>query len=385
MKLYKLAILVFVLGFWQNAQAQDYIVVNAGSTVHLLAEPDEYPEYVWFYNGKVIPNESTAFLAATQEGFYTVFALNEGGCPSDFSDEFQIIFGFPPPTGPPDQIFCANSQITISDIVINGENIKWYSTPTGGTPLNPNHLLSMGDYYASQTINGIESPDRFKVTVTMVDCSDLLFIKKETNNNFPDVGNLITFTIKVHNNSSMSVTDIVVEEKMPSGYAYVSSNASAGIYNPVSGIWAIPEIQSMQFETLEITVEVLEGGIYKNIACVVSSVPDDPDQDDCAEAETFPTCLLVYNEFTPNGDGENDFFKIRCIDDFPNNTLRIYNRWGHLVYEKKSYQNDWTGIANRGQVLLQEDKKLPTGTYFYSLELGTDRKPLVGWLYLMQE
>lgn len=371
---------------WLSAHAQaDYIVVNSGSTVNLAAQPDTYPEYVWFYNGKVIPNESTAYLAATQEGFYTVFALNEGGCPSDFSDEFQIIFGFPPPTGPSDQIFCANSQKTISDIVVNGENIKWYSTPTGGTPLSPNHLLTSGIYYASQTINGIESPDRFMVTITMVDCSDLLFISKKSNNNFPDVGDLITFTIEVHNNSSIPVTDIVVEEKMPSGYAYISSIASAGIYNPVSGIWVIPEIQSMQSVTLEITVEVLEGGIYKNIVCVISSVPDDPDQDDCAEAETFPTCLLVYNEFTPNGDGENDFFKIRCIDDFPNNTLRIYNRWGHLVYEKKSYQNEWKGIANRGEVMFQEDKKLPTGTYFYSLDLGTGRKPLVGWLYLMQE
>ncbi len=44
---------------------------------------------------------------------------------------------------------------------------------------------------------------------------------------------------------------------------------------------------------------------------------------------------------TPNGDGINDSFKLAIIDQSPNNELRIYNRAGLLVFEKKNYRNEF--------------------------------------------
>ena len=38
--------------------------------------------------------------------------------------------------------------------------------------------------------------------------------------------------------------------------------------------------------------------------------------------------IVVYELVTPNGDGTNDVLIIGNIQDFPNNTVRIYNRWG---------------------------------------------------------
>lgn len=387
MKFYKLAIVVlFVWGCAQYGHAQnDYIVVDPGSTVHLLAEPDEYPEYVWFHDGQMIPGESTAALAANLEGFYSVFALNAGGCPSDFSDEFEVIFGMSPPTGPEDQVFCVNSYVTISDIEVQGEHILWYTAATGGNPLDPNHQLSSGVYYASQTINGVETSERFKVMITMVDCSDLLFIRKTVNNEYPLVGSEVVFTITVHNNSSLTLTDIVVEEALPSGYFYISSVASHGMYNHVMEQWIIPELLPLQRATLDVKVLVLENGKYLNRVYISSSRPDDPDDDDFAEAITYPRCLKVYNEFSPNGDGKNDLFKIECIEDYRSNRLRIYNRWGHLVYEKSPYDNSWDGTTMRETATIQRGEKLPTGTYYYSLELGNGSKPIISWLYLLSE
>ena len=43
--------------------------------------------------------------------------------------------------------------------------------------------------------------------------------------------------------------------------------------------------------------------------------------------------IEVFDIVTPNGDGLNDVFVIRGIEQFPNNTMRIYNRWGVLVYD----------------------------------------------------
>ena len=41
----------------------------------------------------------------------------------------------------------------------------------------------------------------------------------------------------------------------------------------------------------------------------------------------------VPNIITPNGDGDNDAFVIPCLDGYPNNEIRVYNRWGDLVFE----------------------------------------------------
>ncbi|MCJ8289737.1 MAG: gliding motility-associated C-terminal domain-containing protein, partial [Flavobacteriales bacterium] len=60
---------------------------------------------------------------------------------------------------------------------------------------------------------------------------------------------------------------------------------------------------------------------------------------------------------TPNGDGTNDAFVIQGIENFPNNQLHIYNRWGNEIFYIENYQNDWTGEFN--------NKELPVGTYYY--------------------
>ncbi len=56
--------------------------------------------------------------------------------------------------------------------------------------------------------------------------------------------------------------------------------------------------------------------------------------------------FVVYDGFSPNGDGINDFFVIGTINSFPNNRVSIFNRWGNKVYEQRNYQNDWDGTFN---------------------------------------
>ncbi|MCD9636251.1 Ig-like domain-containing protein, partial [Tenacibaculum maritimum] len=92
--------------------------------------------------------------------------------------------------------------------------------------------------------------------------------------------------------------------------------------------------------------------------------------------------ITIYNELTPNGDGDNDTFYIDAINKYPNNSLEIYNRWGNLVYSKKGYDNTFEGISN-GRVNISEGAKLPAGTYFYVLDLSkVGKEPLKGWLYI---
>jgi gliding motility-associated-like protein len=71
------------------------------------------------------------------------------------------------------------------------------------------------------------------------------------------------------------------------------------------------------------------------------------------------------NAFTPNGDGINDTWTIGGLDTYRNAVLRIYNRWGQVVYTNSgSYNNDWDGTRN--------GKNLPVGTYYYVITLNQD-------------
>lgn len=98
--------------------------------------------------------------------------------------------------------------------------------------------------------------------------------------------------------------------------------------------------------------------------CDGDDVPNILDADPCD--------VIVPEGFSPNGDGVGDFFEI--IN--PNGSsidLRVFNRWGNLVYQSDNYQNDWNGKANMG-IVIGDD--LPDGTYYYIMRVnGTEYKP----------
>jgi gliding motility-associated-like protein len=90
--------------------------------------------------------------------------------------------------------------------------------------------------------------------------------------------------------------------------------------------------------------------------------------------------LVIPNGFSPNGDGFNDFFVISNLGRYPNAILRIYNRWGNLVYEKERYDNTWNGFSNVDMISLGE--VLPDGTYFYVLDPNNGENGFTGFVVL---
>ncbi len=81
------------------------------------------------------------------------------------------------------------------------------------------------------------------------------------------------------------------------------------------------------------------------------------------QAEEITDCF-VPNIITPNNDGFNDALTIPCVTSFPNNEIKIFNRWGDKVYEAEGYTNDWEGFYN--------STLLPSGTYFYIFKKQKD-------------
>jgi gliding motility-associated-like protein len=82
--------------------------------------------------------------------------------------------------------------------------------------------------------------------------------------------------------------------------------------------------------------------------------------------------------FSPNGDGYNDFFVISNLEQYPDNELLIYNRWGGLIYTAAPYNNDWDGTSMAAASIRGD--KVVDGTYFVILKLGTDYPSYQGYL-----
>ncbi|WP_047545022.1 T9SS C-terminal target domain-containing protein [Psychroserpens sp. Hel_I_66] len=220
-------------------------------------------------------------------------------------------------------------------------------------------------------------------TETFTDSGFELSVTKEVDISQPLIGDFVTFTITIANDGFVTANGVVVEDILPSGYTFDSFIATQGTYSEVNGLWSVGQLNPGQAEILEITVEVLGFGDYLNTASIIEFTGGDDgnEENNTDSVDVEPICLTIYNEFSPNGDGINDFFNIDCIETFPNNTLEIYNRWGNIVYETKGYRNDWEGTSN-GRAVLNQGDKLPVGTYYYVIDLKDGSEPRVGWLYL---
>ena len=107
------------------------------------------------------------------------------------------------------------------------------------------------------------------------------------------------------------------------------------------------------------------------------------------EFDVLPPCsdrnsLVLPNVIFPDGpSNDNRYFIVQALIDCPDDygpkptKLTVFNRWGDLVYRNDAYINDWAGTNTQGQ-------PLPTGTYYYLLDLGSVSAPIKGYVVIMR-
>ncbi len=91
------------------------------------------------------------------------------------------------------------------------------------------------------------------------------------------------------------------------------------------------------------------------------------------------------NAFTPNGDNQNDVFKPYPFRFIEKIELKVYNRWGNLVFETEDPNINWTGVNLNGSELME-------GVYYYTCKVfekrvtGVLERPelLSGWIELVR-
>ncbi|MEP0984745.1 Ig-like domain-containing protein [Ekhidna sp.] len=89
----------------------------------------------------------------------------------------------------------------------------------------------------------------------------------------------------------------------------------------------------------------------------------------------------VPDVFTPNDDGVNDTWVIPDIENYPNNVVKVFNRWGNEIITINQYNNTSNVWDSRSDGRLQVgSKRVPDGTYFYLIQLEPQRRPISGFV-----
>jgi gliding motility-associated-like protein len=148
---------------------------------------------------------------------------------------------------------------------------------------------------------------------------------------FTDIPEKLLVT-KSYNLAASSTSGLVVSfESLNNEFAIISGNSLTGISRGNAGIRAYHSGDQNYY-----SAEVI------------------------ATVEIYSTHKDILNLFTPNNDGINDYWELPDLATWGNCNVKVYNRWGKLVFDKKAYDNRWDGTSN--------GNPLPEGPYYYIID-----------------
>ena len=85
---------------------------------------------------------------------------------------------------------------------------------------------------------------------------------------------------------------------------------------------------------------------------------------------------VIPNVFSPNGDGIHDLWEIGFLNKYPGATVKVFNRYGQLIYNVLGYFKPWDGTVNGAP--------LPIGTYYYIISPKNGLKDIIGTITIIR-
>ncbi len=310
---------------------------DGGSTVLTSSSPT---------NNNWLPNnETTTSITVTQSGTYAVEVTNSFGCTSTSTNQSVVVF---PNTINPSITYndtvCSNSPF---NIIASGTNVISYSWNTGDTTaiITPT-ISSQAAYSITMTDNnGCTADSTFLIEIYP-------YPNAIDDNNTTNQDTAVT-TYVIFNDNMSGTLSVIVDGLH--GSTLITGDSI--LYTPDPGYFGTD--------------------VFTYTLCSENC----PTQCDTATVtividEVLP--LMIPGGFSPNGDGQNDLFDIQGLENYPQNSLTIINRWGDIVYMANPYNNDWDGSSNTGINIAGDH--VTDGTYFYVFTPAPGVEPIKGSL-----
>ncbi len=233
---------------------------------------------------------------------------------------------------------CIGDSIILSVPLYSNVSYSWFlnSTPLVGDTLHQIVVLHAGDY----SVQALATCGVFNSGPINISVNTLPFIIVSPGASI-NCDSLITLTASGGFNYSWSPANLCT-----------TPTSSSTIINPAS--------------TTVFTVVVSDTLGCTSVDSVVVNVTCDS--------------LFIPTGFSPNGDGVNDYFVISDVARYPDAVLKIFNRWGDVVYEKDHYDNSWNGFSNSDRIKIGQ--VLPNGTYYYVFVPGNNESTKAGYVIL---
>lgn len=283
-------------------------------------------------------------------GTYQITAKNEAGC---ISSATEITLNEPVITPEVENVTQPDCEVSGSINMVEEEGVSF--------------SINGGDYQTGGEFIDLE-PGIYRIT---------------SRNEEGCVSEVIEVTINEYSPAEIETTtaDLCTEDS-----PFNLSELLVGDYDE-TGTWEDPQqTGSLQNETID--PGMLEVGQYTfnyvvmDGTCASTTPVTVTINDDCVVLPCGIDDIKanISKTVTPNGDNINDYFEVGLMAECGfTYKLKIFNRWGNLVYKSDNYQNDWDGISNQGG----SSKQLPSGTYYYILEINQSGfDPIQGYIYL---
>ncbi|MEM6892910.1 MAG: T9SS type B sorting domain-containing protein, partial [Bacteroidota bacterium] len=262
-------------------------------------------------------SNSTFTMNNLESGSYSLSIIDSNGCGTTSS--FEILPGTP------------NLSATINPIY----------TCESGLPVNTLLILFEDPTVAEDVLYALDSTDP----------EDFILA--------PEFGNINAgshFLSIMHTNGCMVSIPFMIETFEPLSLSLSNSNPSEITASAFGG--TAPYVFYFQDAAgTENNVFPVNGdGVY-----TVSVV----DANGCEATETIAIIIPeieIPNFFTPNNDGQNDFWGPRNTEGYPNLQTFIFDRYGRKIYIIGENRPDWDGFY--------QDQPLPTGDYWYIIKLN---------------
>jgi LruC domain-containing protein/uncharacterized repeat protein (TIGR01451 family) len=191
-------------------------------------------------------------------------------------------------------------------------------------------VLGTGSYANTAIISGNENdptPGNNTATSTPVPVavSDLA-VTKTVNNQTPNIGSTVTFTIVATNNGPSAATGVTVNDILPAGYTFASASASTGTWSAPN--WTIGNLANGGTANLTIVATVNASGSYANTATITGNQTDPTPGNNTSTVTPVPVAVAdlavtkTVNNQTP-AVGTNVTFVITATNNGPSNATGV--------------------------------------------------------------